>query len=102
MGTMGFTDEDRQWINELLDRKLERFATREDLQHFATREDLQHFATREDLEGVETRLLTEFHRWASGFETRQRSHSAVLRALDVQAELFEDRLKKLEGRDDTP
>jgi hypothetical protein len=51
---------------------------------------------REQLEGMETRLLTEFHKWASPVETRQRSHAAALRALDVELEAVTDRLKKLE------
>ncbi len=38
---------------------------------------------REQLEGVETTLLTEFHKWASPVELRQRSHAAALRALDA-------------------
>jgi hypothetical protein len=38
---------------------------------------------QERLEKVETNLLTEFHKWASPVELRQRSHAAVLRALDA-------------------
>ncbi len=40
----------------------------------------------EQLERVETRLLTEFHKWASPVELRVRSHAAVLRAIDVEME----------------
>jgi hypothetical protein len=36
----------------------------------------------EQLERVETILLTEFHKWASPVEMRQRSHAAAIRALD--------------------
>lgn len=36
----------------------------------------------EQLERVETRLLTEFHKWASPVELRARSHAAALRAMD--------------------
>ena len=50
------------------------------------------------LEGVETTLLTEFHKWASPVEMRQRSHAAALRALDAEVESLSDRLKNLEGR----
>jgi hypothetical protein len=53
------------------------------------------------LEQLETRLLTAFHNWASPFEMRQRSHSLAIRALDVESEYHEDRLKKLEGRKPT-
>ena len=48
------------------------------------------------LEKVETTLLTEFHKWASPVELRQKSHAAALRALDVES--LSDRLKNLEGR----
>jgi hypothetical protein len=58
-------------------------------------EDDRHWIS-EQLERVETRLLTEFHGWASPFEARQRSHTAVLRAIDVELEALTDRVKKLE------
>jgi hypothetical protein len=51
----------------------------------------------EQLERLETRLLTEFHEWASPVEVRQRSHAAALRALDVEMESMSDRIGKLEG-----
>ena len=51
----------------------------------------------ERCEQVETRLLTAFHDWASPAEARMRSHSALLRALDLEVESIDDRLKKLEG-----
>jgi hypothetical protein len=48
---------------------------------------------------VETALLTEFHKWASPVELRQRSHAAAMRALDTEVEdLSADRRKNLEGR----
>jgi hypothetical protein len=76
------TDEDKQWIIERLEERLgkseERFAER--------------------LEKVETTLLTEFHKWASPLEMRQRSHAAAIKALDVEVESISDRLKNLEGR----
>ena len=52
----------------------------------------------EQLERVETTLLTEFHKWASPVEMRQRSHAAAIRALDSEVESLADRLKNLEGR----
>lgn len=52
----------------------------------------------EQLERVETTLLTEFHKWASPVEARQRTHAAALRALDVEMEGLDDRVKKLEGQ----
>ena len=53
---------------------------------------------RERLEKVKTTWLTEFHKWASPLELRQRSHTAALRALDTEMEAISDRLKKLEDR----
>ena len=57
-------------------------------------DDKQWIAER--LESVETRLLTEFHKWASPVELRVRSHAAALRALDVEMESLGERVKKLE------
>ena len=51
---------------------------------------------REQLERVETNLLTEFHKWASPLDARMRTHTATLRALDLEMESLNDRLKKLE------
>jgi hypothetical protein len=66
---MSLTDEDKHWITELLDERLER---------------------------VETNLITAFHKWASPMEARQRTHSAAMRALDLEMEALDDRVKKLE------
>ena len=52
---------------------------------------------REQLKRVETNLVTEFHKWASPVEARQRSHTAALRALDVEMESLSDRVTKLEA-----
>lgn len=51
------------------------------------------------LEGMETRLLTEFQKWASPNEARQRRYSAQLREFEAQLEYMEDRIRKLEKRD---
>lgn len=61
-----------------------------------TDEDKQWIRT--ELERVETTLLTEFHKWASPLEARQRTHTAALRALDLEMESVDDRVKKLEER----
>ena len=47
---------------------------------------------------METTLLTEFHKWASPLEMRQKSHAAALRALDTEVESPSDQLKNREGR----
>ena len=49
-------------------------------------------------EQVETSLLTEFHKWASPAEARHRSIAATLRAIDLEMEAHDDRIKQLEGR----
>jgi hypothetical protein len=49
------------------------------------------------IEHVETTLLTEFHKWSSPNEMRQRTHAAAIRALDTEIENHEDRIKALEG-----
>lgn len=49
------------------------------------------------IETVETRLLTEFHKWASPMETRVHSHSAVMRALDLEMEYLREKVQKLEN-----
>ena len=83
------TDEDKQWIIERLEKLEGRFGERlEKLEG--------HFEER--LEKVETTLLTEFHKWASPLEMRQRTHAAAIRALDEEVESLSDRLKNLEGR----
>jgi len=51
----------------------------------------------EQLRTVETSLLTEFHKWACPSEARQRSHSAALRAIDLEMEALTERVAKLEG-----
>lgn len=52
----------------------------------------------ERLFALETKILTAFHKWASPLEMRQRSHSAALRALDVEQESLTDRVKSLEDK----
>src|ERR1035438_3039103 len=52
----------------------------------------------ERCEKVETNLLTEFHKCASPAEARNRTISAALRAIDLEMESIDDRVKKLEGR----
>jgi hypothetical protein len=61
-----------------------------------TDEDKQWISER--LEKVETTMLTEFHKWASPVELRQRSHAAALRALDTEVEALSDRVKNIERR----
>jgi hypothetical protein len=57
------------------------------------------FATKLDFERVETRLLTEFHKWASPAEARAKTHTAAIRAIDLEMEALTERVQKLEKHD---
>jgi len=48
------------------------------------------------VERVETSLLTEFHKSASPLEMRIGTHSAALRASDLEIEALSDRVTKIE------
>ncbi len=82
------TDDDKQWMLEQ--------RVREGEWMLAQREHVRDW-TLAQLEPVETKLLTEFHKWASPVEMRVRSHSAALRAIDIEVEAVSDRVTKLEG-----
>jgi hypothetical protein len=75
---MSLTDEDKTWIAEQLREEKNRIT--------------------EQLRTVETSLLTEFHKWASPSEARQRTHTATLRAIDLEMESLSERVAKLEGK----
>jgi len=51
----------------------------------------------ERCELLETRLLTEFHKWASPVETRLRTHRAWFYEVDSEVDLLKHRIRKLEG-----
>ena len=74
---MSLTDDDKQWIANTIGASEDRMI--------------------EKMRDMETRILTEFHKWASPFEARQRTHAAALRAVDAEYEFLSDRVKKLEG-----
>jgi hypothetical protein len=65
------TPEDKQWISEVLDERLEK---------------------------LETRMLTEFHKWAQPVVGRLRSHTEALRTLDLELEALQSRVDKPENR----
>lgn len=79
------TDDDKQWIDKTIAARLG--------------EERQWVVAR--IERLETTLLTEFHKWASPVEMRQRTHAAAIRALDTEVESLSDRLKE-PGRPLTP
>jgi hypothetical protein len=82
---MSLTDEDKQWI----DAKLEKLAGNFDAR-------LEKLDAK--IEKVETSLLTEFHKWASPTEARLRTHTAALRAIDLELEAVSERVRKLEDQ----
>ena len=49
---------------------------------------------KDRLEEMETKLLTEFHKWASPIDARLRSHTAVITALDLELEEIKKRFDK--------
>jgi hypothetical protein len=79
---MSLIDEDKTWISSQFDRKLDQLETKFDSK----------------LERLETTLLTEFHKWASPNEARLRTHTAALRAIDLEMEAISDRVTKLEDQ----
>jgi len=66
---MSLSDDDKRWITTQLEAQLE---------------------------AVETSLLRAFHDWASPVEMRVRSHTAALRALDIEVESPGNRVSKIE------
>ena len=134
---MSLTQEDKQWLSELLDSKvsgldnkvsgldnkisgldnkisgldsklsgLDSKLSALDIKISRVHSELNHtidhlrVTSREEflerLEGMETRLLTAFHEWASPREQRLRSHSATIQALDAELEELRKRIEKLE------
>ena len=79
---MSLTDDDKTWIAEQLREEKTRLTEQ----------------LTEQLRTVETSLLTEFHKWASPSEARQRTHTAALRAIDLEMESLSERVAKLEGK----
>jgi hypothetical protein len=100
---MSLTDEDKTWITEQLRGYLreDRAWTTEQLRDTNSRitEYLREDRNRimEEIRTVETSLLTEFHKWASPSEARQRTHAA-LRAIDLEMEALSERVSELEGK----
>jgi len=86
------TEQDKHWIANQVAASEERMAARIEKTETAL---LEYLEAR--MEKTETTLLTEFHKWASPVEMRQRTHAAALRALDAEMEALTDRVKKLEA-----
>jgi len=86
---MSLDDEDKQWIREQLERVETTLGDwRRSPDALSGRQASARFCNSS----------TEFHKWASPLEARQRTHSVALRALDLEMEQMDDRVKKLEGK----
>lgn len=72
---MTLTPEDKQWIAEHVTAQI-----------------------TDHLEQLETKLLTAFHQWASPNESRVRSLSSGIHALDLEVETLKDDVKSLKLR----
>jgi len=78
---MPLTEDDTRWISEQLENDRRWMS--------------------EQLENLETKLLTEFHKWAGPIDARLRTHTAAIRAVDLEMEALQERISKLEGRQST-
>jgi len=75
------SDDDKQWIANQIATQIA--------------ESEERLSAR--IEKTETTLLTEFHKWASPVEMRQRTHAAVQRAIYVEMAALAVRGMKLEA-----
>jgi hypothetical protein len=89
---MSLTDEDKTWIEATIKEIVMATETR-----MLTEMHAVEGRAREFTSDIETRLLTEFQKWASPMEARQRTHTATLKAIDAEMEYLSDRVKKLES-----
>ena len=80
------TDEDKAWLTTLVDTKINKAV------------DGLRMEMLEAIEASETRLLTEFDKWASGNELKMRSSRDAIHALEIEMDLLKDRLQTLENR----
>jgi hypothetical protein len=93
---MSLTSEDKEWLQTELSARfgkldagvgeLESRLTTLVFDVAASVRDLESRLTAKfsaDLEAMETKLLTEFHKWASPTEMRLRSHSLAVQAMDL-------------------
>jgi hypothetical protein len=99
MSATMLTDDDKQWMLEQREREREWILEQRgrEREWILEQREREREWTLAQLERVETKLLTEFHKCASPIEMRVRSHSAALRAIDIEVEAVSDRVTKLEG-----
>lgn len=97
---------DKQWFEELFksqqkqsDRRFDQIEVRfEQIDRKFEQIDLRFKEVDERIEKVETSLLTEFHKWASPLDARMRTHTALLRAVDLELEAHDGCIQKLENK----
>lgn len=84
------SEEDKQWIAEQISSQIaaseRRVVARLEKAETALLDYIEPRVEKIEarVEKTETTLLTEFDRWASPVEMRQRTHAAVLRAIDTE------------------
>jgi len=99
---MKLDGEDKEWLGSLfsrLDGKIEAVDRKADAVANRLEAKIDSLESRldEKIERTETRLLIEFHKWASPLDQRMRAHKAQFRAIELELEALADRIAKLEG-----
>jgi hypothetical protein len=107
VGPMNLSEDDRKWIAG----QNEQLRTHIDGQNERLRVTLESYVDarfenmearlenqREALIDMETKLLTEFHKWASPTELRISSHANAIRAIDIELGITKERVAKLEPK----
>jgi hypothetical protein len=90
---MNLSDDDKKWFEAVIEANLGRLRAASEA-YIDARLQEQRVA----LEAVETRLLTEFPKWASPTELRIQSHAQAIRAIDMELENVKERVSKLEPK----
>ena len=84
---MALTDEDRNWFSTLVTALIRQSEERSDAKLVAAERRIKE-ELKDAIEATENRLLTEFHKWASPLDPRMRTHTAAIRALDLETKLL--------------
>ena len=89
------TDEQLQALFAGIERHLDKRADATDLR-VAAAEELVLADVKERIQGLETKLLSEFWKWARGIEARMRMHDAINAASLERLSGIEERVLNLE------
>jgi len=101
---MNLSDDDKKWFETVIDAKLGRLSADGEayfdsrFNNLSATIESYRQEQRVALEALETKLLTEFHKWASPTELRIRSHADAIRAIDLELENTKERVSKLEPK----